>query len=143
MKLTQDRFKLAESVRMTHVITPHHGTTVDQLLDPAYWTHVSAKMHAGDHIEAVAEDGSWFAELFVVRAERNWAKVALLRKVDLVATSVEVNPADFEEFYVKWSGPVSKFRVHRKKDKEVLRDGFESADTANAWLTEHRKALAR
>lgn len=143
MKITQDRFKLAETVRMTHVIAPHQGTKVEDLTDPAYWAHVSAKMHAGDHIEAVAEDGTWFAELLVVRAERNWAKVALLRKVDLVATSVEVNPADFEEHYVKWGGVTTKFRVHRKKDKEVLRDGFDSAELANAWLAEHRKTLAR
>lgn len=143
MKITKDRFKLAESVRRTHVVTPHHGTTLEEVMKPEYWAHIAAELKAGSHIEVVAEDGSWFAELFVVHAERLWAKMALLRKVDLVATATEVNPADFEEFYVKWSGPVSKFRVHRKKDKEVLRDNFETADAANAWLADHKKAMAR
>lgn len=145
MKIQSGSLKLAEHVRAVHVVIPPEGTTVEDLLKPEAWAHVAHELATGSRIEVVPESGEWFAELYVVEAKRQWAKVVLLRKVDLAPLLVqgESAPQDTEEFYAKWSGPISKFRVHRKKDKEVIRADFATAEDANLWIAEHKKSLAR
>lgn len=145
MKINPGALKLAEHVRAIHIVSPPQGTTLEDLLKPEAWAHVAHDLTAGSRVEVVPESGEWFAEFYVVEAKRQWAKVVLLRKVDLTAAPAhgEATPADAEDFYAKWSGPISKFRVHRKKDKEVIRADFATAEDANLWIADHKKSLAR
>lgn len=118
----------------------------EDLLKPECWAHVAQLLRPGYRIEVLAEDGSYFAELLVVSAGRLWAKVAVLRKIDLTEAVGEA-PAQGADtvMSIMWSGPHSKFRVIRQNasgGKDVMRDGFETREEASVWMAEHIKALA-
>lgn len=139
-QLATSRIQFAEHMRNIWYVVPEHSTPFEALLDSKYWAHVSAKFKPRDRIEVDAEDGSYFAELVVIDAGRLFAKVALLRKIELKAEEVgsDVSP-DFE---VKWAGRHAKWRVMRKADKASLKDGFDDRAQADLWLANHLKAMA-
>lgn len=139
MKLTINRFQSAEFTRHIWVVTPEHGTAFEDVLKPEYWSHVSAKMRPTDRIEVNAEDGSYFAELIIIAAGRQWAKVSVLRKVDLERATEGNGDAQFE---VKWGGPHHKYRVIRLSDGHVIKDSFPDKEEANKYIAQHIKTLA-
>lgn len=141
--LHPSRMQLAEHRRQIWHIVPEHGTALTDLLNPAYWSHISRQMKPTDRIEVSAEDGSYFAELIVIDAGLQFAKVAVLREVKLETTeSPEASAAIMKGHKVEWSGPHTKFRVLRESDRKVLKDGFGNRSDANAWLAGHAKAMA-
>lgn len=138
-QLQPDRMQLAEFARAVYTVVPEVDTPFDALLDPGYWAHVAAKLAPWARIEVQAEDGSYFAELLVQDAGRLFAKVAVLRHVEL--TAVEVTGMTSAAGYaVKWRGPKLKWSVMRGGD--ALKDELPSKDEANNWLTGHLKAVA-
>ena len=141
MKITEARFKPAEFTRNVFSVAPEADTGFEELLTPEYWCHVAPKMRAGDRIEAVAEDGAWFLELFVTSAGRNWATVALLRFVEL---SEQTTPVDAESaFAIVWRGTTRMHTVTRKSDKQVIREGFPTAKNARDWLEGHEAQVEK
>lgn len=139
-QLATKRFQSAEHMRNIWYVTPEHGTPFDAVIDPKYWAHVSARMRPRDRIEVDAEDGTYFAELMVIDAGRLFAKVKVLRKHDFESKeSVTDAGPDFE---VKYAGPHAKWRVLRKSDRAVLKEGCEDKQAALTWAQEHSKALA-
>ena len=130
-RLKESRMTIAEARRTIHFVTPEAGTEPDALLDGAYWTHVANKLRPTDRIEAVCEDGSWFQELFVVYAGGIEAKMARLNLTML--EQVEPDAMSNDLGYVKWSGPVDRWRVIRQ-DGHILAKGFASKGDAVAHL---------
>jgi hypothetical protein len=61
-----------------------------------------------DHIEVLADDGSFCAELLVLMATKTQATVMELRKIDI--STKEGAPVE-QKFAVKWRGPHSKWSV--------------------------------
>lgn len=139
-QLATNRIKQAEYVRNIWHVTPEQDVPFDTLLDPKYWAHVSAQFKPCDRIEVNAEDGSYFAELIILDAGRLFAKVQVLRKVELKA--VVVSGAISDEYEVKWAGPSAKWRVLRKADNAPLKEGFTDRAGAEGWLVEHQRAVA-
>lgn len=148
MKLTADRLRDASYMRNIFAVTPEHGTTLEDIKEPAYWAHTAAKLHPTDRIEVTAEDGSWFAELFVASCGRNWAKVSVLRYHELSESSptdaaVESSAEGLEnDFYVLWRGQTHQHCVMRAEDKAVVKTGFTSKKDAQDWIDQHVKMLA-
>lgn len=143
IKIIQERFKLAEFARVIYQAEPELGVTPEDMLSPEYWAHVAQQLQPGCRIEAIAEDNSWFAEFLVIRAERTWARVALLRKVVLGEgdTIEEIEDDEEGDVLIKWRGRHSKWSVVRKSDKEVLKEGMSQKQEAKAWLDEYNKAM--
>ena len=136
--LMPDRLKLAEAARRDWVADVEIGRTVEDLLEPSYWAHASAELHAGDHIEARAEDGQWVAYLYVFYAERTFAYVVLDRVLKIKAN--EIQPQESIKHKVEWKGPHHKFAVVRIADSKVLQPDFKTRDEAAAWLRNHERA---
>jgi hypothetical protein len=112
---------------------------VAAMRDPAFWANVSTRMHANDRIEAMPEDGSYFAEFMVRSAGPNWAHVEVLRQHAFIsAESVVAKAKDAE---VNWGGPAHKWRVQRPSDKAVLKSGFDTPDQANSWLAANTQSV--
>jgi len=131
------KFAQSEVVRNQWAVTPEFDTPAEALLDPAYWAHVSAKLRRGDVITAMAVDDSYFAEYLVLEAGKLFAKVVLIRKVEITAKQIfnaDV-PAGFE---IKFRGP-KKWSVLRGKD--VLAEGFDRSK-AESWLKDHLRTAA-
>lgn len=135
MKVTQ--IQGAEFVRNVFAISVPAGTKVADILAPECWMHVASKLSKGDRLEIYPEEGAYFAELIVVAAGKNWARVVLAREISLEAadTSVPIG----EELYTKWSTPTTGFRVHRRLDKQVLKDGFPTKEEADKWIANFYK----
>jgi hypothetical protein len=119
--LNEQRFGLAQFATNRWSVTPPFGTSFARVLEPTFWGNVGHKLRPGDIIEVHAEDGSYFAELYVRAAHRLAANVAVLRHVDLVgeagSTAVDDSP-----FTVQFRGPHAKWCVMR--GKEIVQDKF-------------------
>ena len=138
--LNPTRFQAAEYARQDWVVNVEDGTTINDVLDPAYWAHVSAQMKPYDRIEARLESGEWLLELLVLSADRNWARVHVLQKYDLVATEQVAPPA--QKYIVKWRGPQHKHSVVRISDGEVISKDHDTAEIAAQWLRNYEQVTA-
>jgi hypothetical protein len=140
MALTQDKLKLAEFARNVFAIELPPNTTIDDVKKPEFWAHVAGKLHPTDRIEVLDAEGTFFAELFVVACARNWAKVSVLRFVELVESVADGKKATKDElkderakYVVEWTQG-DKGRVVRLSDKQVITKDHASKAAAEAWL---------
>jgi|AGTN01.3.fsa_nt_gi hypothetical protein len=138
-QLAANGLKEAASVRNVWTVTPEFGIPHEALLKDGYWAHVSAKLRPGDHIEVLAIDGSYFAELLVLDAGKLYAKVRSLRHVKLDAVEVPESELMVEGLEAKWQGPVLKWCVLRGPDR--LKEGMDKA-SAIQWMKNHAKVAA-
>lgn len=141
---TDGRFKEAEFQRTLWVCTTNENTQPDDLLATEYWAHVAAKLKPYDRIEARANDGAWFAELLVLEAGRNWARMHMLAAWKLttsdVAQSQSAPKSPYADFRVENMGPHAKWCVIRRSDNQKIHEGAENQDAAKRWLDERIKA---
>lgn len=136
--ISVERVKLAEYDRQNWVVNVEPGQTVEDLKRPDYWCHVAQQLSPYDHIEARAEDGSWIADLIVVRAESRWAKVLVKDVIVLEEDDTEGS----ELHSVKWHGPQHKWSIFSAANGEIVRDGFKTKGEAEAWRIDHEKTLS-
>lgn len=137
-KLNPSEYVLAQYARQVHAVTPPEGTTLEEMLDPAYWGHVSARFHQYDRIEVVPQGGAFYAELLVTNCSLVHAKVAVLHVKELQPLVKEEADKDFS---IEFKGPNRKWSVLRAGDKAIVKDVFTSKEEARAWLTANRKDL--
>ena len=138
-KLAPARITLAEQKRNVWVIVPELGVPYEAIVnDPAFLSHVASYLRPFDRIEVLPEDGSYFAELIVRSAGRQHAKLSELRKVDLEAIAVDTD----SRFRVAFQGAHKKHVVVRTRDNTPLQGGFDTAESAYAWLLANVKSLA-
>lgn len=128
------RFKLAEYERQDWILNAPHGTEIEDVIQPEYWAHIAAKMRPYDHVEVRAEDGSYIAQLIVLGCDRNWAKVQVLNKFDLV--NVKLAFSNEAKVIPEWSGPHTKWRAKRVSDGAIVSNAmvFQSKDEVIAWI---------
>lgn len=139
------RFMLAETARNEWVFNAELNTQPEQLTDPAYWSHVSQKLRPYDRIEVRVDDGTWFAELVVLEAARNWATVRMLNVYRLDTQDIsQTRVAQIKDQYrVEWKGPQNKFCVIRVKDAQYLHKGAETRKVAEQWLENYEASIER
>src|SRR5262245_5047790 len=111
-KLHPSNFFDAANRRNVHAITPPLNTPYEALFKPEFWANVARKIRPGDLIEVTAEDGTYFAQLYVLATAEQSVAVAELSKVQL--QTVELSDGS-EDFTVFWGGPIIKFAVKRNK----------------------------
>lgn len=139
-QLTGKELKEADYVRNIFAVSVPPSVTPDMLKKPAFWAHVSSRLHPTDRIEVTVESGEWFAELYVVACGRNWAQTSLLRFHELTESKAPAQTAE-SLYYVAWRGQNYKHTVMRKSDKAVIREGFDTKDLAEAWIAQHEKTV--
>jgi hypothetical protein len=137
--LRPDRWQLREHRNPGHWICVEPGTTLEQLLEPAFWANVARHLRPNVTVEVHWDDSSQFAELYVTSAGRNWAAVSLLRHHELARHAPVSQEAQFK---VAWMGPVDKFAVIRLKDSAKIKAGFATEALAQAFLGQYLQQLA-
>lgn len=156
--LVSNRFQLAEFKRHIFRARPEVNTKPEALLDPVYWAHVGANLNLYDKIEAVAEDGAWFAELIVTGKSPQGVSVRFTNFVDLTAEAEVPEAEDADDlaaivykkndpvppagFAYKWQGVKGKFTIYRLSDKAVIAEGIQSKADLIAELAKVAKAAA-
>jgi len=144
-KLIIPRFKDAAYERNVWQASIENGVAFDEVVKPEFWAHVAARLKPNDHIEVVAENGEYFGELLVIESGRLWAKVAVLRFVELSAAEVPAAllASAASGYKVEYKGPTLKHVVIRLSDNEIVHEGIARKADAELWVNEHLKTLAR
>lgn len=128
VRLDVPRFQPSDFARTTYVATVEQGTTLEEVMEPAFWSYVQHQIRPYDKIEVRADDGSFYAELLVIGTARGAVKTALLIKTDL-NTKIE---AKGELYECKYKGPHKKWCVIRITDGLMVEEGIELKEEANA-----------
>ncbi len=139
VSLNPNRKVLAESARNVWVVNAEAGTTLQDVLQPAFWAHCASTLRPYDHIEVRLETGEWVAELMVLSQGLTWAKVHVMHHYDL-AMSQEA-PPESQKHQIKWRGPHLKWSVIRIADSSVLQEGMEK-EQAQDWLRNYERTVA-
>ena len=143
-QLDPSRFHLAEAERMPYAITVEQGVTKRHITDPAFLAHVAARLRPYDKIEVRCDDGSFYAELLVLTAERTYARVHLLAWHDLTTKDVTQTQAAIAQpgYTVEWKGPHRKWCVIRTQDASIVHEQAPGKHEASVWLHEFLKVTA-
>lgn len=134
IQITEDRFKAGEQVRNIWNLVMPVDHKMKQLLEPDYWSLVARYLRPMDRIEVYKEDGSEWAELLVLFADRVSAKVHLISSASM--QPYEAAPVD-PAYRVHFAGPAHKWRVQRISDKVVIQKGFDTEQAAKIWLQQY------
>jgi hypothetical protein len=132
----------AEQVRNLWSVTIPNKATKSDLIRSDFWAHLANMLRPRDRIEAESEDGSYVADLIVLDAGTNYAKVTILREYKLDVVEPQSQSSMPVGHKVEWSGRHTKFRVVRESDSKVIKDGFATKADAFGWLASYGKALA-
>jgi hypothetical protein len=137
------RIQLSEHATRRFTVTVEQGTTLEDVLDPAFFAHFASQLGVYDEITVRTDDGVWFAKLLVCSCGRTWAKTVPFLSLQLTSADVDMTKAEeYDGFEVKHRGPACKWSVIRKADNKVLVETLGSKAEANTWLAQHVKATA-
>lgn len=132
-KLLPARFKVEAQVVNQWSAVAEAGTPFDVIKsDPSFWAHVTRFVRAGDVIHVRADDGQYYARLYVHGVAGNAADVDVLEFHDFSKRSAATDESN--DFRVEWAGPHHKFRIVRAKDSAVMQSGFDNKPAALAAL---------
>lgn len=121
--------------------TPEAGTPFEHLLRPEYWANIK-QLRARCRIWAEAEDGSWVAELYVLRVGQGYAQVIALPGYPFTLPGAAAVGAIPDGYDIQWRGHIVKNRIVRLKDGHVLKQGLDTYEDAQVWLREHKRLMA-
>ena len=135
------RMKPAEFARNVHVAVAHESNVPDDLSAPHYWAHVSTQLRPWELIEVRADNGLWWAEVLVLEAGRNYARVHVLRVIDLSKSAVKsADTIQIGGYEISFRGEFAKWSVIRQGDRAVVRDQLGTQGEAVNWVNERLKA---
>lgn len=142
--LDVQRLREAEHERLIWCCYPPASHTIEDLKRPEYWASVAPKLRPWNHIEAYAEDGTWYAELLVLAVERSHAIVHVLNEYQLSSSDVALtqlaNAGALSKYEIKHT-PNLEWHVVRRADGHIVKDHLHSRDQAYFTLQEHLKAV--
>ena len=139
-KVSEAEFQLTESVQASYTAMPQVGTTREDVLKPAFWVHVAKYLKPMTEIRVLPKDGSWYGRYLVLYVDSIQARVKELEFH--VLEEVAEAQDDSGPYAIKWSGPAAKFRIVRKADGKILKEGFGTRGEAAAWMFANTKAIA-
>lgn len=116
--LRASQLKSAELVRNHWVLEVPHGTTRAQLLDPAFWAPLAARLRVYDRIEIHTLDRTYWCELLVTVVGVKWAQVTPIGNTDISVPSEAVTSVN--GLTVTWGGDELRYIVRRESDNVVL-----------------------
>ena len=149
-QLDASRFKSAEHERNVHSICVEEFISRAQIINPAFLAHIAAKLRPYDEILVRCDDGTIFARLLVLQAERTWARVHItewhdLTTRDVAQTQTETSEQVAEkvaEFRVEYKGSHKKWCIIRNTDGAIVREDEATKALANQWLDGYVKVIA-
>ena len=147
-QLSADRYALAEHKQRTHFVTVEHGITRAQIMHPDFWGQIARQLRPYDEIKVTCDDGTYYAMLVVLSADRTFARVHCLIWENLTTKdmaqsqgetqSPEVDTIDPAKNYeVKNRGPHLKWCVIRNGDGAPIREKEPTKVAAELWLREY------
>lgn len=152
--VTIARLRQVEQTRVKYeLIVPAGLEPTDMIEDVAFWSHLAGRFKdcrercCTVDLIVVAEDESWEAEMRVIDAGSNWAKVVFKTTAEGVplitrwGIAAPTDAAVLPGHVVEWGGVYSKYRVLRLSDRKVLRDNVNTKGEAYSWLADYAKTV--
>lgn len=135
-----NELQLAEMIRPVYHLFVPDSTTLEQILSPKSYVHISKKLPAMTQIEVMSESGSFYARLMVRSVLKSGeVVVALMDKYEWKSNPQDNADPDYE---VKFISNRYKWGVQRKVDGEYVYKDIQTEEEALRALADHRKALA-
>ena len=143
--LNPGRFALTEHHNQNWTVTVEEGTKLEDILNPSFFANVAINLRPYDKINVRIDTEEYYAELLVLQASKNMARVAVLQHVNFKElkgeqVSKEVNLEDAVQFKVQFCGPQLRFCVIRKADGARIKEKCQDKEEAESWLAGHLKA---
>lgn len=135
------RFGLAEDRRRDFVVTAEDGTNIADVLNPGFWAHTATEMEDYSRVEVRIDTGEWLLELLVIEHGRNWARVKLLQKYDLVKAETSAEKPSLQH-RVEYKGPHLKHCVVRNSDEAIILDSISTKVEAHQKMMEFESRMA-
>lgn len=146
-RLKEARVQRIESRNTIWDVVVEAGTPFEAVLEPEFWSHVvsARNMIAGDEIRLRPDEGHYVARLFVrdVGNLGNWAKVALLEKVDFDGPQDQAGDQKIDGFEVQYKGPIDKHVVVNTKTGNVILSKISTKLEATALMEDHVRQMNR
>jgi hypothetical protein len=142
-KLMETQLVSAEYQRQEMVATPEPGTTLEEMLNPEYWSHIAKRVKVWDRIEVRSHDGAWWAELLVRAVQPFAVRVHVLRVAKFDDNLKAAEQADLPAGYEVVNRGARGWTVIRESDREVLREREASRALAVMWLKGHLQVLGQ
>lgn len=139
-KVNPTDFRLAEYVLRSWSASPESGTKIADVLNPLFWSHISANLKINDKIIVTPQGGAFYAELLVKDCGKFGAHVVELVFKSLHEEAGEETPGT--RYEAKYRGPHAKWSVLRLSDNEILVEGLATKDEAALWLEANEAQLA-
>lgn len=143
-RLPEARFRPGGYIINCWEIEVEHGTSLDEVITPIFWTHVAKHLSMFDEIKVISESRDIYIRLLVVGCDRLSARVHVLEHHDLSETPKFMPSAGLpkeDDFFVEYAGKVGKWRFCYKDTKRPVKDKFETREEAESGLKEHLKIL--
>lgn len=141
-QISRDRFHEQQHKQQTYFVQVPSGVRPEQLEDPAFFSTVAQMCRPSGLMFVESDDGLWLAQAYIISVGTNFVNVRVLQvwnMADYKAPPVpNVDPKGYE---VQWGGRHHAWRVVRESDKAAVYTGGKSKQDAEAWLTEHLKAM--
>lgn len=138
--LQVSRWQLGEFLNARHSVSPAAGTPFDDLLRPEFWANI-VRLKPGDIIEVRPEDQSYYAELYVIRRDRNAASVCVIREPVKLEPAYKPLPGAVK-YAIEFAGPIGQWRVRRLSDNAVMKDRCGTENDARRWLSDYERVVA-
>lgn len=110
---------------------------MEHVANPRLWGDLLEKIARGDTIEAFKPDSGAWARFVVTEAGVGFIKLGKTESF----TPAEVTVLDVG-LEPKWNVGKRAFDVIRSADKFVMKDGFQTKQSAADWIADHTKKVA-
>lgn len=126
----------------TYQCVADEAHTAEDAQSPGYWAHVAAarKLRVNDVFEVRCETGEWMLDLIVIEAGTRFARVKVLRTVDVDQPSEA--DTTLSTVKVEFKGPVKKHCIIRLSDREIIKEGISAKSDAIREAFEYEQRLA-
>lgn len=135
------RFSLNEHANQDWTVTVESGTSLEDVLNPAFFSNVANRLRPYDRIRVRVDTGEFYAELLVLHCGKTWAKTVKLYSFDLTKKTAEKVETGSEEYRVQYRGPHLKFCVIRVSDNQPVKERLDTKLDAEAWLVNYSKVV--
>lgn len=132
-KLLPSQMKEAAYHRTHFSAAPAGGTTLEDISNNDFWTHVARKLRPGTLIEVLPEDMSFFATLLVTWVGQNIVRVKVLSYVNI--RDEDVSEDEESPHKVSWRNG-KNWCVLRHKDGAIIKENLPSKKDALLWVAD-------
>jgi hypothetical protein len=121
--------------------TLESGWTLDDALDPKFWSLHAQKLRRYDKIEVRTDDGAFYADLLVTQVGSGFAFVHVLQYVQLDGAVTPTREQQEDGYEIRDLGPIKAWCVIRKSDAVVIREKSPTRRDAETWLGEYKERI--